>query len=299
MTSIKNVAVAGASGSLGEPLVKELLKDGFSVTALTRPDSTATFPEKVRVAKVDYEDVESLTSALKGQDAVVSTVATVAVKLQENLVDAAVAAGVKRLIPSEFGCDMSNPRARALPAYAQKVKIEEYVEKKCKGTQTSYTFIFNNAFLDFGLDRGIMMDLKGKKIDLYDGGNNGFTVTPMPFVGAGIVGVLKHPEETSNRNVRLHGRRVTQKQLLEMAQKFTGKDGWQSKEVSSADLQQESYDNLKKDPSNVYGWVLGFLKAAAFTEGFGGDYSQNNDNATLGLTEMSEQEVEDYFRARL
>ena len=299
MTTIKNVAVAGASGSLGEPLVKELLKDGFSVTALTRPDSTSAFPEQVKVAKVDYDNVESLTSALKGQDALVSTVATAAVKLQENLVDAAIAAGIKRLIPSEFGCDMSNPRARALPAYAQKVKIEEYVQKKCQGTRTSYTFIFNNAFLDFGLDRGFMLDLKGKKIDLYDGGNNPFTVTPMPFVGAGIVGVLKHPDETANKNVRLHGHRVTQRQCLEMAQKFTGKDGWQVKEVSAEDLQQESYANLKKDPSNVYGWVLGFLKAAAFTEGFGGDYSQNNDNATLGIKEMSEKEVEDYFRARV
>ena len=298
MESIKTVALAGATGALGEPVLNELLKANLTVTVLTRPTSTSTFPSSVKVAKVDYSDVQSLTAALKGHDAVISTVASAAIVQQENLVNAAIAAGVKRLIPSEFGCDLSNPRARQLPVYGEKVQIEEYIMEKCKGTETTYTFVFNNAFLDWGIDHRLLIDVKGKKIELADGGNNTFTSTPLQFVGRGVAAVLQHPDETANRNVRLHGTGLTQKKLLEIAQRFVGKEGWQITETTTADLEKESFANLKNDPSNVMGWIIGFLKRAIYTQGFGGDFSKNNDNKILGLAEMSEKEVEDVIRSR-
>ncbi|KAK3711557.1 hypothetical protein LTR37_009548 [Vermiconidia calcicola] len=299
MAPIQTVAVAGAAGSLGEALVKELLAANFSVTALVRPGSTSTLSPSVKAAKVDYEDMESLKTALQGHDALVSTLSTTAIKVQEKLIDAAIAAGIKRYIPSEFGCDLFNPKARALPVYAQKLKVEEDVEKKTQGTQTTYTFVFNNAFLDWGLDHGFLMDLKAKKAEIYDGGNVTFTATPIPFVAKGVVAVLQHPEETANREVRLHGAAVTQKQILDIAQRVGGKEGWQVTEARSEDLERESYENLKKDPSNVYGWIVGMLKRAAFADGYGGDFSLNNDNAMLGLNEMSEREIDDIVRSRM
>ena len=144
MSSIKTVAVAGA-GSLGKVVVEELVAGGFSVTALTRSDSKDV-PSGVKTQQVDYSNPESLEKALQGQDAVVSTITTAGAEAQASLMDAAIAAGTKRFIPSEFGCDLSNPKARALPAYKNKVQIEEDLEKKTKGTGTTYTFIFNNAF---------------------------------------------------------------------------------------------------------------------------------------------------------
>lgn len=135
MSTIKAVAVAGASGSVGEPIVKALIEAGFTVTALTRADSKSTLPSSVKVANVDYNDLESLTAALKGQDALVSTLGTASVDQQFKLVDAALAAGVRRLIPSEFGCDMETP-ARQLPVYAQKVKIEEHIQSQIRGRYT-------------------------------------------------------------------------------------------------------------------------------------------------------------------
>jgi hypothetical protein len=51
--------------------------------------------------KVDYKSLESLTKVLEGQDALVSAVASLAVLSQRLLIDAAVKAGVKSIIPSE------------------------------------------------------------------------------------------------------------------------------------------------------------------------------------------------------
>ena len=83
--------------------MKELLKSGlFEITVLTRESSTHQFPNGVKVVKVDYRNVEALTTALNGQDALVSAVATNAVPSQRQLIEAAVEAGVKRIIPSEY-----------------------------------------------------------------------------------------------------------------------------------------------------------------------------------------------------
>ena len=299
MSAINNVAVAGASGRLGRALVKELLEAGFSVTALTRQDSDLDLGPDVKVVQVDYNNLQSLTEAVSGHDALVSTVTTGVKDQQKLLVDAAIAGGVKRLVPSEFGCDLENAKTRALPAYSQNVEIENDIEKKCKGTQTTYTYIFNNALLDWGIDIPFLMDLKGKKMELFDGGNQSFTATPVPFVAAGVRAVLQHPEETANKAVRLQGVRLTQHQLLKIAQRVSGADGWEVTEARIADLERESYQNLEKDPGNVLGWIIGFFKTAIYKDGYGGDFSQNNENKMLGLTEMSEKEVEELIRSRM
>ena len=299
MTTIKSVALAGATGALGTPTLQALLDADFTVTALTRKGSTHTFPASVNVAEVDYDSLENLTSALQNHDALVSTLSTTAITSQDKLIDAALAAGVKRFIPSEFGCDMANEKARNLPAYSFKMKIEEEVISKTKGTGTSYTFIFNNAFFDWALDNNFGINMKEKKMDLYDGGSKVYTTTPIPLVAQGIAGVLLHPEATANRSVRIHGTSMTQQKLLELAQKYKGEDGWEINEVDTAELEKKSYENLQKDPGNVYGWIIGFLVRALFAEGYGGDFSGKNDNELLGLPrEMSDGEVEEIVRKR-
>ena len=145
---------------------------------------------------------------------------------------------------------------------------------------------------------GFLIDIKNKKFEIYDGGDSPFTTTPLSMVAKAVVGVLQHPEETKNANIRVHGVRLTQNKLLEIAKRAVGEDGWQISETTTADTERQSYENLKKDPGNVMGWVIGFLTTAIFRDGYGGDFSSNNDNKLLGLKELSESEVEEIFRSR-
>lgn len=65
---VKNIAIVGAAGTVGQYITKELLASGkHTVTAITRPDSQAQLPKGVKVAKVNYDDKSSLIEALKGQ----------------------------------------------------------------------------------------------------------------------------------------------------------------------------------------------------------------------------------------
>ena len=158
MPALKNIALAGASGALGTPVFERLQASGkFNIRVLRRIGSSSTFPPGVDVVDVDFDSVDSLTAALKDQDAVVSTVGMLQILPQRTIIDAAIAAGVKRFIPSEFGSNVSNPRNRAYPVYAHKVQIQEYLSEKAKTSGITYTYIYNNAFLDWGLEQNFLL----------------------------------------------------------------------------------------------------------------------------------------------
>lgn len=88
-------------------MAEALIKNGkHTVTALTRPDSQSTLPSGIIVKKVNYNDQSTLVEALKGQDALVITLGTQASSdTDEKLFLAAGEAGVKWIIPNEWGPD--------------------------------------------------------------------------------------------------------------------------------------------------------------------------------------------------
>lgn len=69
---IKNVAVIGATGMLGKPVVHALVASGFSVTALVRNKARAQkiLPSSVQLVRGDLQQPEHLDALLAGQDAV-------------------------------------------------------------------------------------------------------------------------------------------------------------------------------------------------------------------------------------
>jgi NmrA-like family len=279
---IRTVAVAGASGNLGPAILNQLLAAGFTVTALTRADSRSTFPSAVKVVPVDYDSLDSLTAALKGQDALVSTLATLAIGAQIRLIDAAIAAGVKRFIPSEFGSN--NPLARRMPVFADKVKIQDYLVQKVqeRGNEGfSHTCIYNSVFFDWGLKIGFLL---GK--ERYDGGERKFSTTRLETIGKAVAGVLKHAEETKNKDIFVHEAVVTQNQLAALSGKK-----WEAEDVSTDVLEREAYAELGKEQPNFASAMFGFAKRAVWGEGYGGEFTKV-DNELLGISMMSEKEIE-------
>jgi uncharacterized protein YbjT (DUF2867 family) len=135
---LENIIIAGANGSIGAPILTALLAEpSFNVTILSRASSSATFPPGTPIKRVsDAFAVEELKEAFKGQDAVVVALTTASVTRDDlafRIIDAAVAMGVKRLIPSEFGIDNLDPRARSLvPIYDLKGNMLEYLIKRAK-----------------------------------------------------------------------------------------------------------------------------------------------------------------------
>ena len=172
MSAIKNVALIGAAGGLGPTVLNKVVASGvFTVTVLRREGSKSTYPAGITVVDVDFESPDALKAALAGQDAVISLVGVPGLAAQTQVIDAAIAAGVKRFIPSDFGSDLDNPLARKLPVFAHKVQVADYLAEKSRETALTYTLVSNAAFLDWGLERHFLLNTADYKPALYDGGN--------------------------------------------------------------------------------------------------------------------------------
>ncbi|KKY24154.1 putative isoflavone reductase family protein [Diplodia seriata] len=164
---IKNVVLVGAGGNLGPSVLKEFLAASppLNITVLTRPESKSTFPPTVKVIQTDYT-APSLTTALTNAnaDALISLVGTPGFAAQKTLIDAAIAAGVQRFIPSEYGSDTSNPSVVSLvPFLAAKRQVVEYLVSKESAT-FSWSALITGPFFDWGLKVGFLgFDLQGRK----------------------------------------------------------------------------------------------------------------------------------------
>ncbi|MCJ1426140.1 hypothetical protein MMC29_004042 [Sticta canariensis] len=292
MSSIHQVALAGATGNLGPAILNALLDAGFKVTVLTRKSSTHKFPDSVTAIPVDYDSLDSLTNALQGQDAVISTLASLAIGTQLLLVEAAAKAHVKRFIPSEFGSNTLNEKTGALPIFKDKVAVQDALKKEAASGGMTYTLICNGPFLDWGIMVGFIINLKGKSINLFDGGDRVFSSTSLPTIGKAVAGVLAHPEQTKNRAVYVQDTATTLRKLAAIGKKATGADGWTENVVSIDEEIEKAWAELKKDKPNPDNFVLNFIKASIWGEGYGSRF-EKLDNELLGIEGKSDAELEE------
>ena len=109
------IIVAGGTGDLGGRIIKALLNDGAEVRAVVRTGADTAKVEKleqlgVKVIPVNMADVAEVTKACVGAACIVSALQglrDVIVDVQSVLLEAAVAAGVPRFIPSDYSSDFT------------------------------------------------------------------------------------------------------------------------------------------------------------------------------------------------
>ncbi|PKK51579.1 hypothetical protein CI102_3492 [Trichoderma harzianum] len=200
MSSFKNVAIAGATGYLGPAVVKAVKEAGFNVTVLLRESNSSKIEfDGVKIAKIDYGSIDSLVDALNGQDAVA-------------LVEAAVKAGVKRFLPSEYGLDVSIPSVRAVPYLRAKGLIQDLL----KELGMAYTILYTGPFLEWGLDN-FFVDWKTATANVWNGGDISVGMSTLADTGRAVVGVLLNPKETENKAFYTTTGMATQNEILSAA----------------------------------------------------------------------------------
>ncbi|KAM3083830.1 hypothetical protein ACMFMG_002060 [Clarireedia jacksonii] len=296
MSSIKNVIIAGASGALGKPILDVILNSGkFNVSVLTRASSKSQFPSSVKVFSVDFDSVESLKAAFKGQDAVVSAVGTEGFLGQKTLIDAAVAAGVKRFLPSEFGSDLANPKTKTLPVFGYKVAVADHIEEAAsKNPEFSYTYVRCGPFLDWGLEHNFIFDSASGKPRIFDGGDQLFSTTTLETIGHAVVGVLSKPEETKNRAVYIQDLTTSQNRLLALAKEIAPEKSFEPVPVSTDDIYKSSNEKLSKGEVTME-VMVGYIFVSIFGEGYGGKM-EKTDNELLGLGQKTEEDLKAILR---
>jgi hypothetical protein len=295
------VVLAGATGNLGGPILKALLNAGFDVTVVSREggnSSKLTPHPNLDIKEVDFTRVESMTPALSGAEAVISCLATSAIGSQNPLIDAAVAAGVKRFIPAEFGMDSENALCAQLPVIAFKVATKDYLlEKSASNPSFTYTAIANGLFLDWCIEQGLLVDLKQHSATLYNGGDVPMSVTLLADIAKTVLGVIEHQEETKNRLVYVHSALITQNQLIQYAKDKDGKE-WSTVVKDTEELRKESIARIEtgsKEDHNAGILALSFV--GTFDKDYGCDYSDHLDNDLFGVKVMNQVELRALFES--
>ncbi|KIW86775.1 uncharacterized protein Z519_12561 [Cladophialophora bantiana CBS 173.52] len=260
-SQIKKVVLIGASGNLGSIILHELLKSkAHEVTILTRLSSNATFPVDVSVIKTSYSESE-LVKAFGGQDAVVSSVGPTGFQDQKVFIDAAITAGVKRFIPSEFSANTMSPTVRELvPVFEAKKDIIDYPREK-ENTGLTWTGLSTGPLLDWGLASGFLgFDLTNKKAVLWDGGNAAFSATSQTDLGQAIVSVLTHPAETTNQFLYFATVTTTHKAILAALEAQTGKK-WA---VEDVETEEEIAKGKKMVSEGDFTGIFKLVRASAW-----------------------------------
>ncbi|KAF1976721.1 isoflavone reductase family protein [Bimuria novae-zelandiae CBS 107.79] len=245
-TPLKSILIIGATGSVGRPILSALLAEpSFTVTILTRASSSAKFPAGVPVKTIsDAYTTAELTTAFTGHDAVVSAISTGPVTKDDlafRIIDACLAAGVRRLIPSEFGANNLDPRATSLvPVYALKGKMLKYLIERAAASKgkLTWTSISCGSWLDWGLNPAasgnfLGIDVKRRKATIWDSGRARFSVTTSGNTGFAVARALLHPELSENKQIFLSDFVTTPREILESLERQTG-EKWAVEEKQSA-----------------------------------------------------------------
>ncbi|RYU82838.1 NmrA family NAD(P)-binding protein [Hymenobacter persicinus] len=220
------IVLAGATGALGLLIAHHLRQRGASVRALVRPAALASAEAEslrlqgVEVVAVDYQRAADLTRVCQGAACVVSALSglrDVIVDAQSSLLDAAVAAGVPRFIPSDFSADFTR-----LPEGSNRnFDLRREFARRLDKAPIQATSILNGMFTDLLTGQAPVV-LQGPRRILYWGSPD----QPLDFttmVNTAEYTAAAALDPSTPRYLRVAGETATIRDLQAAAQQATGK----------------------------------------------------------------------------
>ncbi|KAF4981494.1 hypothetical protein FDECE_17689 [Fusarium decemcellulare] len=291
MTYIKNVAIIG-KGNVGSAVLGELHKSGFGVTILSRSSQEA--PPGATAIQVDYSSIDSISSALKGHDAVVSTVGPAGIVGQKTVIDAAIRAGVKRFMPSDYGSVSADPKARDVPTFQPFVSIQDYLKEKAAAREIEYTILSTGPFLDFVFGSPLFVDFHNRCVEFYGDGELELSSTSIAGIGKAVAGTLLNASQTKNRVLHIQETVVSQVKVLQLAKKAVPEGTeWKETSVDPEETLKSAVAKSAENPADVFA-LYALIKAIMMSGKYDTKYDEL-DNGLVGLPQLSDVDLENKF----
>lgn len=214
------LVVAGATGNLGSRIVAALRQRGANVRVLVRPE---TDPAKVdsltqqgiEVRRVDFADLPTLTQACAGADCVVSVLAglrEVIMEAQTQLLQAAVAAGVPRFIPSDFCSDYT----QQAPGANRNFDLRREFQSRLDLAPIAATSILNGAFAEVLTYNIPLLDFRQQQVGYWEDADWRIDFTTMDDTAAFTAAAALDP--ATPRFLRIASFQPSPRELVDLAQ---------------------------------------------------------------------------------
>lgn len=220
----KTILVAGATGDLGGRIINALLGKGADVRALVRPNTDAAKVEKleqrgVTIVRADLSDKTGLTEACAEVSCVVSALqglSDVIIDGQSTLLDAALAAGVPRFIPSDFSSDFTKLPVGYNRNFDLRRTFNQHLDTK---TAIAATSILNGAFAELLTYNIPFLDFKKKQIGYWESADWRVDFTTMDNTAAYTAAVAL--DSSSPRVLRIASFQISANELAPIAKEVT------------------------------------------------------------------------------
>ena len=236
--------IVGATGHLGQEMVKACAAAGNEIHALVRPE-TRNDINKMKGLKAaratlhegDLKRYDSLLAACKAVDNVVSTVGGMQIGDELALIKAVKEAGVKRFIPSDFGLDPAAAGPNSCVLFDAKAMIHQAI----KAASIPYTFVHANGFFSYWVRTlGDLTKLMGDQlppaaVNIYGDGNVKGSFASLADIAAVTARAL-NDANMQNKEVRIIANTRTQNELVDLWQKQSGRTVKKTR-VSAQDLE--------------------------------------------------------------
>lgn len=273
----------------------------FDITAIQRPSSSSALPSSVKVLQADYsgDDDSQLVKALRGQQALIVTMAVTAPRdTVPKISRAAAKAGVSFVFPNWTGHDDASD---SLCKDSYLAPMRDAVQAEFKTfTDTAYIFLVCNFWYEFSLGGGpdrYGFDFPKRTFTWFDDGDVKINTTTWPQCGRAIANALSLPilpadatdasptvSQFANRSIYISSFLVSQRDMFDSVKHVTGTTDadWTITRESSRQRWGEGTAELQK---GNFGAFTKMLYSRMFFPTGEADYEsrRGTDNQLLGL----------------
>jgi len=294
----RSVLVFGATGTIGRPIVTELINNKSSFDRLVVFTSPGGSAQKkalldswkaagVEILEGDVTNKEQILKAYEGIDTIVSALGRGAIANQILLIELAEQTpNIARFIPSEFGTDIEHgPASAHEKPHQQKLKVRAAL---AASTTLDYTYVVTGPFAYAGAGMYLAAvpqvpeigtyDVKAKKATLVGTGDEEIALTTLPDVAKQLLKVLQQPEKSSKRALKLKSFVTTPHKIVREFERQTGSK-WEVLYTSIARLKELEEKAWAAQNPFAAGFTLRRIWAT------GGTLYDSWDNEVIGATE--------------
>jgi NAD(P)H dehydrogenase (quinone) len=288
MSTAETIAVTGVTGGLGGRVARRLAERGVAQRLVVRDPGRA--PERVgaEVAAASYDDRDSLRRAFAGAHTLLMVSASEdpdRLRLHANVVDAAVGAGVERVVYTSFygagpECTFTFGRDHW------------HTEQRILGSGLRHTFLRDNLYIDFlplmvgadGVIRGPAGDGRVAAVARDD------------IADVAVAVLLDESGRHDGRSYDMTGpEALTMAEIAEVLSRFAGRSvAYHAETLEEAYASRASYGAPDWE---VAGWVTTYVAVAnGDLEQVSGDVAALTGHPPMGLAEFLAANPDSYRR---
>jgi len=224
-----SVLLIGASGSIGVPVVEQLIAHKSSFGRI------GILADPARASKFDYVKKNGIEVVLgsyldancyKGFDVAVSFAGNAIMRLQPAMIEAAIAGGVRHFYPSEYGSDTAQDALANFRYFRDKRVTRDHLVAKAKEyPDFRFTYIMCGPLTEWILGPYYGVDVKKHTVTTYGSTDQIVSLTALKDVARYIVESILlpfAPKQAQKREIRVVGENIAWEKIVETLEEVYG-----------------------------------------------------------------------------